>query len=294
VLCLRIVDMRADIQGVETVAVAPNRRVLLAAGVTALVVLLFATYWPSMRGGFLWDDDDHLTSNPAIGSAGGLSEIWSSLFISRYYPLTLSTFWLERHWWGLNPLAFRIANVGIHAVNAVLLFALLRRLRIPGAWMAAAIWAVHPVNVESAAWIAETKNTQSFLFFLVCLHGYLRYDETRKAGWYVLALLACAAAFTSKPSTVTLPAILLLLVWWRRGRWQWRDVWLALPLFGMAVAMSVVTIVEQHRHIVGGGTNDWQQGLVTRFVGGRLGGVVLRGQTTRARGADVCVPPLAD
>jgi tetratricopeptide (TPR) repeat protein len=239
-----------------------NRRLLML----GLVVLVVIAYWPSLRGGFLWDDDDHLTKNPAVNSAAGLPQIWSSLAVSRYYPLTLTTFWVERHVWGLNPLPFRVVNVAVHALNALLLFALLSRLKVPGAWVAAALWAVHPVNVESVAWITELKNTQSFFFFLLCLHCYLSFDEKRRAGWYALAILACAAAFTSKPSTVTLPAILLLLVWWQRREWQWREVWPTLPFFAMAAGMSLLTIIEQHRHVVSVGTNDWQIGLAGRVI----------------------------
>jgi tetratricopeptide (TPR) repeat protein len=262
-----LVGTNTDMTGLKADSGSPDRWLPPIVASLALVVLIAIIYLPSLRGGFLWDDDDHLTNNTAVNSAEGLRQIWSSLAVSRYYPLTLTTFWIGRHLWGLRPLPFRVANVAIHALNAVLLFALLRRLRIPGAWMAAAVWALHPVNVESVAWITELKNTQSFLFFLLCVHSYLRYDETRRTGSYALALLTCAAAFTSKPSTVTLPAILLLAVWWRRRRWQWRDVWLTLPFFAMSAVMSLLTIAEQDRHIAGVGAHEWQRGFVARILG---------------------------
>ena len=140
-----------------------NRSWLLA---TVLVVLVFAAYLPGLRGGFIWDDDDHLTQNRAVLSADGWKRIWSSLSVSRYYPLTLTSFWAQHQLWGLNPQPYHAVNVALQAVNAVLLWSVLRRLNVPGAWLGAAVWAVHPVNVESVAWVTELKNTQSGLFFL--------------------------------------------------------------------------------------------------------------------------------
>src|SRR5271154_3373088 len=105
-----------------------------------LVIATVVAYLPVMRAGFIWDDDDHLTANPAVAAPNGLPMIWSSLAISRYYPLSLTTFWVERHLWGLNPLPYHLVNVLLHAANGGLIFFLLRRLRIPAAWFAAMLW----------------------------------------------------------------------------------------------------------------------------------------------------------
>src|SRR6266404_541430 len=151
---------------------SPSKRTALA--ITALLALSVITHWPALQNGFIWDDDDHLTANPAMTQPGGLHKIWTSLSFSRYYPLTLTTFWVQRRWWGLNPLPYHAVNIALHAANAALVFVLLRRLNVRGAWVAAALWAVHPVNVESVAWVTELKNTQSGIFFFFSLLCFLR------------------------------------------------------------------------------------------------------------------------
>src|SRR5258707_591590 len=111
----------------------------------ALLILLTVTaYLPALRCGFVWDDDDHVTNNPAMTSVRGLRQIWSSLSVSRYYPLTLTSFWMQRRLWGLQPLFYHAVNIALQAINAVLLWMLLRRLQIQGAWVATVLWAVHP------------------------------------------------------------------------------------------------------------------------------------------------------
>ena len=232
----------------------------------ALVIVTFVAYIPVLHAGFVWDDDDHLTANPAMTAADGLRRIWSSLSVSRYYPLTLTTFWVEHRLWGLHPLPYHAVNVVLHAANAVLIWMILRRLRAPGAWAAAAIWAVHPVNVGSVAWITELKNTQSGVFFFLSLLFWLRYRARPRIAWYTLALLCCAAAILSKPSTVILPAVLLWIAWWWRERWTRMDRLRLIPFFALAAGMSVLTVVEQRGYILQVGTNEWNLGLAERFV----------------------------
>jgi protein O-mannosyl-transferase len=238
----------------------------VAWSVLALMLLTGIAYAPALRGGFVWDDADHLTQNPAVAAPDGPSLIWSSLAVSRYYPLTLTTFWLERHTWGLLPLPYHAVNIALQAINAVLLYLLLRRLKVRGAWVAAALWAVHPVNVESVAWVTELKNLQSGLFFLACLLCYLQFEERRGRGWYAASLVLFAAALLSKPSTVFLPAALLLLVWWRRGRWQRNDLLRVCPFAVLAIFVSLLTIVEQQRLVQIEATADWSLPLAERFA----------------------------
>jgi tetratricopeptide (TPR) repeat protein len=232
-----------------------------------LVVLTFLAYKPAWRAGFIWDDDDHLTANPVMTAQHGLRMIWSSLTYSRYYPLTLTTFWSERHLWGLNPMPYHLVNIAFHAANGILIFLILRGLRVPGAWLAAAVWVLHPVNVESVAWITELKNTQSGLFFFLAVLCFLRFeaDATRRH-WYGLALLCGLAALVSKPSTVVLPFVLLLCAWWQRGRWRRADMARIAPFFLLALAMSALTITEQQGDVLRAGTTEWQLGLAERTV----------------------------
>jgi len=254
----------------------PMNRHRPTVGVIALLLLTAITYLPALRGGFIWDDDDHLTQNRAVAARNGLEMIWSSLAVSRYYPLTLTSFWVQRRLWALNPMPYHAVNIALHAVNAASLFALLRKLNVRGAWVAAALWAVHPVNVESVAWVTELKNVQSGLFFFLSLLCYLRFEECLRHSseaerpgtapvWYSLALLGAAAAVLSKPSTVVLPLVLLLLAWWQHGRVLREDALRATPFFALALAMSAWTIVEQQVEVATPGQN-WSLTLTERLI----------------------------
>jgi len=231
-----------------------------------LVIVTFVAYQPTWHAGFIWDDDDHLTANPAMTAPHGLKMIWSSLAVSRYYPLTLTTFWAQRRLWGLSPLPYHLVNITLHAINGILVFLLLRRLHVPAAWLAAMLWVLHPVNVESVAWITELKNTQSGFFFFLSVLCFLRFDAEKKQGWYVLAITCGLAAMLSKPSTVVLPLVLLLCGWWEHGRWNRVDVARTVPFFGVAAGMSVLTILEQRGHVLRTGTAEWQLGTAERLV----------------------------
>ena len=235
-------------------------------GAVLLVVLTTLVYIPALRAGFIWDDDDHLTNNPAMLSVGGLRQIWSSLAVSRYYPLTLMSFWIEHRLWGLRPLPYHAVNIALHAVNALLLWALLRRLRIPGSWLAVAVWAVHPVNVETVAWITELKNTQSEFFFLSAVLLFLRFEDRFQPRDYVLALACGMAAMLSKPSTVILPLVMLLCAWWQSRRWTRNDCWRVMPLVAFGVGMSLLTVVEQRHLIVKEGAPEWTLSAAQRLV----------------------------
>jgi protein O-mannosyl-transferase len=230
------------------------------------VAVTFLTYQPVWRAGFIWDDDDHLTANPSMTAPDGLRMIWSSLTVSRYYPLTLTNFWVQRRLWELNPLPYHLVNIAFHAISGFLIFLVLRRLRVPAAWWAAALWMLHPVNVESVAWVTELKNTQSGFFFFSAVLCYLRFEERGLRRWYALALLCGTCAVLSKPSTVGLPLVLLLCVWWQRGSWRRTDILRALPFFVLALGMSLLTILEQRGHIARQGEAEWSQGIAERLI----------------------------
>jgi tetratricopeptide (TPR) repeat protein len=185
---------------------------------------------------------------------------------SRYYPLTLTSFWVEHQLWGLRPLPYHAVNIALQAANALLLWALLRRLRVPGAWMAAALWAVHPINVETVVWVTEMKNTQSGFFLLLALLLFLRLEDQWRPRDYVLAMIGGAAAMASKPSAVVLPAVILLCVWWRRGHWTLRDFRRVAPLVAFAAGMSLLTVIEQRHHITGQGTTEWTFTVAQRLA----------------------------
>ena len=143
-------------------------------GAAAILLLVFAAYAPALRGEYLWDDDVLLTQNPLIPAADGLKRIWFSTEPHDYFPLTLTTLWIEWRLWGMNSTGYHVINVLLHALGSLLLWRVLRALNIPGAWLAAAIFALHPVCAASAAWISERKNTLSLVFYLLEFLFYLR------------------------------------------------------------------------------------------------------------------------
>ena len=247
----------------------PERRPWLASALL-LVGLTAGAYIPAMNGGFVWDDDDYVQDNLTLRSLAGLGQIWFQPGATRqYYPLVHTTYWLEYRAWGLNPTGYHVVNVIMHALSAVLVWRLLIRLRVPGAWAAAALFALHPVHVESVAWITERKNVLSGAFYLSAAWAYLRYAEARSSRLYWAALCLFAAALLSKTVTCTLPPALLLVLWWK-GQVPIRRTAIALvPFFTLGVAMSGVT-VWMERHSVGAWGPAWDLSLVERgLIAGR-------------------------
>jgi len=212
------------------------------AGAALVLAALIWAYAPAERGGFIWDDSGHLTA-PELRSTEGLGRIWFELGATQqYYPLLHTAFWVEHRWWGDNPLGYHWANLLLHAGAAFLAWQVLRRLAVPGAGLAAALFALHPVQVESVAWISEQKNTLSAIFYLGALLAYLRFDDSRRRAWYAFALVLFLAGLCSKTVTATLPAALLVIFWWKRGRLDPRgDVLPLLPFFLLGAGAGLLT-----------------------------------------------------
>ncbi len=213
-----------------------------------LVAVTFAAYWPALRGGFVWDDALYVRDNPIIKASDGLRRIWCTTEFTDYYALSNTSFWLEWRLWGDNPVGYHVTNVLLHALNALLIWQLLRQLKIPGAYAAALVFALHPVNVMSVAWISERKNVLSLLFALLSTLAFLRWDETHERRWHGWAVVAFAAALLSKTAVVTLPFVLLLCLWWRRRQLTRRDFVATAPLFALSLAMGLVTIWFERQH----------------------------------------------
>jgi tetratricopeptide (TPR) repeat protein len=208
----------------------------------ALLLVVLAAYQPAWRGGLVWDDDAHVTA-PARQSWSGLARTWFDLRATlQYYPLLHTAFWVEHRLWGDATLGYHLINILEHFGAALLLASILRRLAVPGAYLAAGIFALHPVQVESVAWIAEQKNTLSGLFYMAAALAYLRYDERREARWYVAAASVFVCALLCKTVTATLPGALLVVFWWRRGRLSWRgDVLPLAPFFAVGASLATIT-----------------------------------------------------
>lgn len=229
-----------------------------------LVVLVVAAYLPVLSAGYIWDDDKHLTENVCIVGPAGFAGIWTTSEAT-YYPLVLTTFWVEHALWGLAPLPFHLVNVLVHAACALTLWQVLMRLRVPGAWLGAALWALHPVQVESVAWVTELKNTQSGLFYLLAIWSFLRWKASRATPSYAAALIFAIAAILSKSSTVMLPVVLALAWIWEERRLAWREAVPLVPFLLISALASGWTIWEQQFHAGALGA-DWTLSVPQRVV----------------------------
>src|SRR5213075_873906 len=182
-----------------------------------LAAMTIFAYQPAWNGGFLWDDDDYIINNELLTAPDGWQRIWFSLDSpSQYFPFTYSTFRIEHALWGLNTTGYHWVNLLLHVGTALLLWALLARLKVPGSWLAAAIFALHPVQVESVAWITERKNVLMVFFFLLTLLGWIAFvGERTRRRWifYCLALIFYVLALSAKATACTLPAALFLILW---------------------------------------------------------------------------------
>jgi len=221
----------------------------LACGMLLLLVTVIA-YLPALNGGLLWDDDLYVTK-PALQSFQGLWSIWTDLgTTAQYYPLLYSAFWAEHRLWGDAMPGYHLINVLLHVAAACLVVLIVKRLSLPGAWLAGYLFALHPVCVESVAWISEQKSTLSAVFYLGAALTYLRFDQTRRRSHYFLALALFMFALLAKTVTVTLPAALLVVLWWQRKRLSWkRDAMPLLPWFALGTASGLVTAWMERRYV---------------------------------------------
>jgi hypothetical protein len=265
---------------------------LLWAGVIVLGVLTI--YSPALHGKFLWDDDRHVELNRNLRDGRGLVNIWTKIGASRggtvqYYPLTHTTYWLEYQLSGAQPgrigtTIFHISNMALHAAAAVLLWFLLRELAVPGAWVAAAVFALHPIQAESVAWISERKNVLAGVFFFGSILCYVR-AQGRGSGvlglaeqkrdprpqtldpssYYWLSLALFTAAMLSKTVACTMPAVVLVLIWWKRGRLTVKDFINVAPFFAMAIGLALLTAWVEHRE-VGAAGPEWSLSIAQRIL----------------------------
>ncbi len=243
-----------------------------------LIAFVFIAYAQVFQADFIWDDESHLTQNPCVVGPLGLKEIWTTTQ-AVYYPLVLTTFWALHKLVGLNPLPYHALNVLLHAVSAILLWRVLRLLQVRGAWLGAALWALHPVMVQSVAWVTELKNTQSCVFYLLSILFFLKWEVQggavfrpplrrtgdRRALVFALSLFFFILATLSKPSVVMLPFVLALCVWWMRGKIRWRDTLAFAPFALISAVASAWTIWEQKFHARAVGP-DWVQTFPERLI----------------------------
>ncbi|MCP4814171.1 MAG: glycosyltransferase family 39 protein, partial [Planctomycetaceae bacterium] len=193
----------------------------------AILLVTLAVYFPAIGCGYIWDDDDYVVANRTLRSVTGLQRIWCEVGATpQYYPMVHTSYWIEYHLWGLEPTGYHLVNILLHAFNAILLWKILKFLSVPGAFLAALLFVVHPVHVESVAWITERKNTLSGAFYLLSAWCYLRCmlapgGQKHAGKLYALSLLLFIAAILSKSVTATLPAAMLMVLTWKRRRFEW-------------------------------------------------------------------------
>ena len=229
-----------------------RRPLFQALAIVALVLLAFS---PGFAGVYTWDDYVCIVDNPTLRSPAGLGAIWTDVTSNQdYYPLIFTSYWAEYRLWGVDPLGYHIVNALLHAGGAVALFFVLRRLGLKAAWPIAALWAVHPMQVESVTWVVERKNVLSGVCFFSSILAYLCFAGiggvvARPWRWWLIALVCFVAAVLSKPLTCTLPAVLLLVLYWKLERPRWRDLWPALVFFIPAIGIALVQIWVQRHHV---------------------------------------------
>ena len=209
----------------------------------ALVLTTLLAYRPVWHGTALMDDQTYLITKPELRSGSGLLSLWMQPQTTKqYHPLVNTVFWIGNKLWGDAVLGYHLANIFLHSVSALLLWKILRRLEVAGAWLAAALFALHPVQVDSVAWLAELKNTLSGVFFFSCILAYLRFDRTRTWRPYALALLLFCLGLLAKAIVAMAVVVLPVLFWWKRGRLQWkRDFRPLIPFVFLAIVSGFAT-----------------------------------------------------
>ncbi|MDO8539025.1 MAG: tetratricopeptide repeat protein [Opitutaceae bacterium] len=264
----------------------------------SLFAATFLAYLPALKADFIWNDSDYVTA-PALRSPAGLGRIWFELGATeQYYPVLHSAFWLEHRLWGDSPAGYHVINILLHATAACLLAAIVRTLlngpesasarpaagqvtplpaigrmeRYRGTeWLAAFVFALHPVGVESVAWISEQKNTLSLVYYLMAALLYLRFDDSRRHGTYLGATALFVLALFSKSTTATLPPALLVVFWWQRGRIDWRrDVMPLLPWFILGAAMGLLSAYVEREYIGAKGSEFALDGVQRTLLAGRI------------------------
>jgi tetratricopeptide (TPR) repeat protein len=254
---------------------AACRRHLPWLGAVLVAVVCFVAYIPAMNGGFVWDDEAWTSSiSSLLADLPGLARMWATPeALQQYFPLTGTTFWIDHQLWGNWTLPYHLENLVLHLVSAFLFWRLLLRLGIEGAWLAAALFAVHPVMVESVAWIAERKNGLSMVLMLGSLLVYGRFsafgnEAAAKKRWtpYAGALVLFSMAMMAKASAFVLPVAVLVIVWWRQGRLRWRDHVLPLvPFLLISIAFSLFILWLEVHH-VGADGREWPVAVAQRPI----------------------------
>lgn len=217
------------------------------AKILLLFVITAIVYVPAMQGEFLWDDRNVIRDNVLLRSTDGLWKIWTAPAYNKYevhyWPIVYSTFWFEYHLWEQNTLGYHLVNIFLHSINSALLWLLLKRLLVPGAYFAAVLFAIHPVHVESVAWMVELKDVLSGMFYLLAILIYMEFDAQKNRRTYILSLFLFVVAMLSKTIVVTLPIAILLILWWKKNKISKNDIFYLLPFFFAGIFITIGDIL---------------------------------------------------
>lgn len=245
---------------------------MIVFGCFVILALTWFAYWPITECGFIWDDDAYVTQNMTLRDVAGLKRIWLEPgAVPQYYPMVHTTFWCEYHLWELNPLGYHLVNVSLHLLVALLWWRVLSSMGMSHAYLAALLFAIHPVHVESVAWITERKNILSGVFYLLAAWNYWHFFTLEKNSgykrwsWYGLALLCFVCALLSKSVTATLPAALILVLWYHRGRFPYKDLLFLVPFFLVGIVSGLYT-AHLEESLVGAHGQEFNQSIVERTL----------------------------
>src|SRR5438552_11237793 len=248
----RIVSKKSPV----AVAKHPGKRMWDIAAAALLLMATLVAYSPALNGGFLFDDESHVTK-PELASSHGLWRIWFAVGATQqYYPLLHSAFWIEHQLWRDSAWGYHVTNVLLHVISALLVVIIVRQFWLPGAWLAGFFFALHPVCAEAVAWISEQKSTLSTVFYLASALFYVQFDQTRRTWRYYAALALFVMALMSKTVTATLPAALLVVFWWQRKRLRSKeDVLPLVPWLALGAGAGLFTAWMERKFIGAEGLN---------------------------------------
>lgn len=255
--------------------------------IPCLFIAVIAGFWPAIHSSYIWDDNNYVTENYTLRTFDGLKRIWTDTSATpQYYPLVHTGFWLEFQAWGLSPRGYHITNVVLHLLNSVLVWLILSRLKLPGAGVAGIVFAVHPVHVESVAWITERKNVLSGFFYLAAMLLFItrvihsendsdepkesvisldnRFSRLRSVTFVVLVLGLYVCALLSKTVTASLPVAFLIIIWWKRQHIQRYQIILITLMFLVGIPLGLTTAYLEKHHVGASGA-AWDYSLLERL-----------------------------
>src|SRR3989339_66541 len=258
------------------------KKIIIGSSFIFLITLF--SYAPAIRNGYIWDDDDYVLNNLLIRSPNGLKNIWfdfsaAKIFTHQYYPMVFTSFWIDYQLWRLNPFYYHLVNIILHSFNAIIIFLILYKLKVHGAWFAAFIFALHPVHVESVAWISERKNVLSTFFYLLAVLSYIKYLKlgeslSKDTGlkpfdkyqtFYFISLFLYICALLTKTVTCSMPVAILLLLWWKQKKIFFKNLLPLIPFFIIGFIMGILTIWVE-KNFVGARGIVWDFSIIDRFL----------------------------